>query len=160
MKLHILCVGRLKEEAERAIVERYLQRFQQMGAPLGFTNLDVTELMESKARSAQERKAFEAGELRKKIPTDSTIVALDEGGKAVGSAAFAEMLAKLRDNGARHLCFIVGGPDGLDAAFAAEAYLTLSLGRLTLPHGLARAVLAEQLYRAASILAGHPYHRA
>ncbi len=159
MKLHILCVGRLKEEAERAIVERYRQRFQQIGAPLGFGGVGVTELTESNARSAPERKAFEAAELRKKIPTDARIVALDEGGKAVGSAAFAEMLAKLRDDGARHLCFVVGGPDGLDQAFAAEAFLTLSLGRLTLPHGLARAILAEQLYRAASILAGHPYHR-
>ncbi|WP_088348288.1 MULTISPECIES: 23S rRNA (pseudouridine(1915)-N(3))-methyltransferase RlmH [Rhodomicrobium] len=159
MKLHILCVGRLKEDAERGIVERYLQRFQQTGAPLGFGGVAITELIESKARSAPERKAAEAAELRKKIPEGARIVALDERGKTLGSAEFAQFLASARDNGIRNLCLIIGGPDGLAPDLAAEAALTLSFGRMTLPHGLARAVLAEQLYRAASILAGHPYHR-
>lgn len=87
------------------------------------------------------------------------MIALDERGQAMTSAEFATLLAGWRDSGTRHLNIVIGGPDGLDAEFTRAAALTLSLGRMTLPHGLARAVLAEQLYRAASILAGHPYHR-
>jgi 23S rRNA (pseudouridine1915-N3)-methyltransferase len=159
MKLHVLCVGRLKEEAERAIVERYLQRFQQSGAPLGLGGVALTELIESKARSGPERKAAEAAELRRKIPDGAMVIALDERGKTLGSAEFAQAIGDWRDSGVRHLCLIIGGPDGLAPDLAAQAALTLSFGRMTLPHGLVRAVLAEQLYRAASILAGHPYHR-
>lgn len=159
MKVLILCVGRLKHDAERTIVDRYLLRFGQIGPSLGYNSTAVVELAESKAKTAAERKASEAAELRKKIPPDAKIVILDERGKILSSSDFASQLSDLRDNGVRHLCLIIGGPDGLDAGFAREAVLTVSFGRMTLPHGLIRAVLAEQLYRAATILAGHPYHR-
>jgi 23S rRNA (pseudouridine1915-N3)-methyltransferase len=88
------------------------------------------------------------------------IVALDERGRDFNSQDFARWLGTRQDAGARHAAFLIGGPDGHGAEVLAAAALQLCLGRLTLPHGLARAVLAEQLYRAATILAGHPYHRA
>jgi 23S rRNA (pseudouridine1915-N3)-methyltransferase len=160
MKIQLLCVGRLKEEAERSIVERYLQRFDQLARPLGFGGSGVTELSESRAGAAKDRKAAEAAELRKKLPAGAAIIALDEHGKLLASAELAALLGQWRDDGARHCCLVIGGPDGLDPAFVHDASLTLSLGRITLPHGLARAVLAEQLYRAATLLAKHPYHRA
>jgi 23S rRNA (pseudouridine1915-N3)-methyltransferase len=160
MKIDLICVGRLKDEPERLIVARYLERFQQFGAALGFAPPLMTELTESRAKSPQERKTAEAGDLRKRLKDGSRVIALDERGQTLSSADFATMLARWRDDGVRHAHIVIGGPDGLDAGFAQSAALTLSLGRMTLPHGLARAVLAEQLYRAASILAGHPYHRA
>lgn len=160
MKIDLLCVGRLKDEPERLIVARYLERFQQFAAPLGFAVPTVTELTESRAKSAKERKAAEAAELRKRLKDAARVIALDEHGQMLSSAEFATLLASWRDAGVRHLNIVIGGPDGLDPEFARAAALTLSLGRMTLPHGLARAVFTEQLYRAASILARHPYHRA
>jgi 23S rRNA (pseudouridine1915-N3)-methyltransferase len=159
MKIVILCIGRLKDDAERGIVERYVQRISQAGPPLGFTGISIIDISESKAKTAAERKADEAGELRKRLPAGSRYAALDERGKALSSAEFATWLGRVRDNGQRELGFLIGGPDGLDPGLAQSASLTLSFGRMTLPHGLARAVLAEQLYRATTILAGHPYHR-
>ena len=160
MKIQLICIGRLKEEAERTIVERYLQRFDQLARPLGFGASSVTELSESRAATALERKSAEAAELRKKSAPGSRVIALDERGKLLPSADFAALLGQWRDDGVRNCALLIGGPDGLDPDIAAQAALSLSLGRITLPHGLARAVLAEQLYRAATILAGHPYHRA
>ena len=159
MKVFILCVGRLKDDAERTIVERYLQRFEQIGAQLGFGGGRIVELIESKANTVAERKASEVAEIRKKIPAGAKIIALDEKGKTLSSTEFAKWLGDARDNGVRDLYLVIGGPDGLHPTLAGEADLKLSFGRMTLPHGLMRAVLAEQLYRAASILAGHPYHR-
>lgn len=159
MKLTLICVGRLKEEAERQIVARYLERFQVMGAPLGFGPLSVIELLEARDSAATKRKTTEAAEIRKKIGNGAYIIALDERGRTLNSPEFAQKLATARDDGARTVEFVIGGPDGLDPDFTREAQLMLSLGRLTLPHGLARVVLVEQIYRAATILAGHPYHR-
>lgn len=159
MKIHLFAVGRLKDEAERQIVARYAERFQHLAPQLGFGALTMVELPESKAKSARERKSAEAAELFRKLPEDAKFIALDEAGKSLPSAEFAARLADWRDGGLRHLCIVIGGPDGFDPAFVEKAALTLSLGRLTMPHGLARAVIAEQLYRAATILARHPYHR-
>ncbi len=142
------------------IVDRYVQRFGQIAGALGFGAVEITEIVENRARTAAERKLAEAAALRKKIPADARLVALDENGKTIGSADLARFLDEARNDSARNLCFVIGGPDGLDKQLAGEAALILSLGRITLPHGLARAVLAEQLYRAATILSGHPYHRA
>jgi 23S rRNA (pseudouridine1915-N3)-methyltransferase len=159
MKIDIICIGRLKDEAERDIVDRYIQRFAPVGVPLGFGPISMAEIAESRARTVKERMAAEAGELIRKIPADSRIIACDETGKALESQAFAFHLARLRDDGVRGLAIVIGGPDGLDPSVRQRAGLVLAFGCMTLPHGLARAVLAEQLYRAATILAGHPYHR-
>lgn len=159
VKITLICVGRLKDEAERAIVARYMERFRGIGAGLGFAPPVIIELNESKAATVNQRKSGEAAEIRKKLPPDSHIFAMDERGKNMGSDEFAKLLAQYRDESIRNLTLVIGGPDGLAPEFAQSAQLTLSLGRFTFPHGLARAILAEQLYRAATILAGHPYHR-
>jgi 23S rRNA (pseudouridine1915-N3)-methyltransferase len=160
VKITLICIGRLREDAERKIVARYTERFQQTGAQAGFPALSIVELPESRAATAKARKAAEAAELRKKIAAGAPpIIALDERGGTLTSSEFADKLGAWRDSGVKNLAIVIGGPDGLDADLVKEAGLVLSLGRLTMPHGLARAVLAEQLYRAATILTGHPYHR-
>ncbi len=159
MRLIVAAVGRLKD-AERELCERYQKRFDATGRALGLGPLSICELSESRAASAVERKAEEAARLLKAAAPATARVILDEGGKALASEAFAKWLAQTRDGGCKGLAFLIGGPDGHGPEVAAGAALKLSLGAMTLPHGLARAVLVEQLYRATTILSGHPYHRA
>lgn len=159
MRLIVAAVGRLKD-AERELCERYAKRFDAAGRSLGLGPLAITELNESRAASAEVRKADEAVRLLKAAAPASQKVVLDEGGKTLSSEAFAAFIARQRDDGCKVLALLVGGPDGHGAEASSGAALELSLGPMTLPHGLARAVLVEQLYRAATILSGHPYHRA
>ena len=158
MRLIVAAVGRLKD-AERELCERYSKRFDAAGRSLGLGPLAITELSESRAASADARKADEAARLMKAAGAADVRVVLDEAGKALSSEAFAKWIAQRRDGGAKGLAFLIGGPDGHGAADLDGAALKLSLGAMTLPHGMARAVLIEQLYRAATILSGHPYHR-
>jgi 23S rRNA (pseudouridine1915-N3)-methyltransferase len=118
------------------------------------------ELSESRLGSAQERRADEGRRLLKAAEGADLLVVLDERGRQLGSDAFARWLGQRRDAGVRQMAVLIGGPDGHGEAVIAAAGLRLSLGAMTLPHGLARAVIAEQLYRAGTILSGHPYHRA
>lgn len=159
MRFTVAAVGRLKD-AEHELCVRYAKRFDAAGRPLGLGPLKISELNESRAATADARKADEASRLIKAAGLASELVVLDESGKALSSQAFATWIAQRRDGGCRTLAFLVGGPDGHGPEAVGGAALKLSLGPLTLPHGLARAVLIEQLYRAATILAGHPYHRA
>ena len=158
MRLIVAAVGRLKD-AERDLCERYQKRFDAAGRALGLGPLSICELSESRAASAVARKAEEAARLLKAAAPATARVVLDEGGKALASEAFAKWLAQTRDGGCKGLAFLIGGPDGHGPEVAQGAALKLSLGAMTLPHGLARAVLIEQLYRATTILSGHPYHR-
>jgi len=160
VKILLLCVGRLKEDAERGFVDRYIDRFHKLGARHGLGVGMIYEMPESQAPTPKERKAAEAAELRQKIGRKTPLMALDERGASLTSVEFAQKLAAWRDDGVKELAVVIGGPDGLDPDLVKNAQLVLSLGRLTLPHGLARVVLAEQFYRAVTILAGHPYHRA
>ncbi len=160
MRIAISAVGKLKDAEERAIVERYAKRFGGAGKSLSLGPLDIRELPESRAASADERKRDEAARLLKDIAPGDIAIALDPLGRSLTSEAFAEFIRKTRDGGARTCHFLIGGPDGHGEAALAAAAMKLSLGALTLPHGLARVVLAEQLYRAATIISGHPYHRA
>jgi 23S rRNA (pseudouridine1915-N3)-methyltransferase len=160
VKLGLYAVGKLKDDAERAITQRYLERFSQLGPGLGLVFSGVTEMMESRAASPEARKAAEAAELRRRLPAETRIAVLDERGRSLTSEEFAETLRRWQEDGVRSAAVLIGGPDGLDPALVKDAALSLSLGRMTMPHGLARAVIAEQLYRAATILARHPYHRA
>jgi 23S rRNA (pseudouridine1915-N3)-methyltransferase len=130
-----------------------------MGKRLGLAPVAWHELAESRAATAAKRCAEEGAALLKLARDADAIVALDERGKALTSQAFAQLLAKVRDDGAGTAAILIGGADGLAPAVREAARITLSFGAITLPHGLARIVLAEQLYRAATILAGHPYHR-
>ncbi len=159
MRLIVAAVGRLKD-AERDLCERYQKRFDAAGRALGLGPLSIAELSESRAASAVARKAEEAARLLKAAAPATVRVVLDEGGKALASEAFAKWLAQMRDGGCKGLAFLIGGPDGHGPEALQGAALKLSLGAMTLPHGLARAVLVEQLYRATTILSGHPYHRA
>ncbi len=159
MRLLLAAVGRLKD-AERDLYERYATRLEQAGRRLALGPLTLAETAESKAQDAARRRADEASSLLKAARGADLIVALDGRGKSMTSEAFARYLAQKRDGGVAAAAFLIGGPDGHGEAVGEAAALTLSLGPMTLPHGLARIVLVEQLYRAATILAGHPYHRA
>lgn len=159
MRVTIAAIGRMKAGPERELAARYLDRFAKAGPPLGLDYRGLVEQAEARAAGADERKRDEAGRLTAGLPDGALLAALDETGRALSSDEFAAEIARLRDEGARDLAFLIGGPDGLDPELRGRSRLVLSLGRLTWPHQLARILLAEQLYRAATILAGHPYHR-
>ena len=158
MRLIVAAVGRLKN-AERELFDRYAERFDASGRALGLGPLKLSEINESRAATATLRSGDEAVRLMKAAGPAEVRVVLDATGRALSSEAFARLLAESRDGGAKEMAFLIGGPDGHGPAVLDAATLELSLGPMTLPHGLARIVLAEQLYRAATILAGHPYHR-
>jgi 23S rRNA (pseudouridine1915-N3)-methyltransferase len=159
VRIVVAAVGRLKDGAERELLDRYLGRARAAGRSRGFTDFDVLEFAESRAIERDRRRREEAAQLSAATRAIACRIVLDEAGAQQSSRDFAARLARERDSGAPALAFLVGGPDGHDASLAAAATMRLSLGPMTLPHGLARIVLAEQLYRAVTILAGHPYHR-
>jgi len=158
MRIAIAAVGRMKNGPERELVARYLERAGGSGKPLAMTGFDVMEVTESRAGSAAARKAEEARALRAALP-DGITVTLDERGKSVTSEAFAGQLARWRDEGRPAVGFVIGGADGIDPDFVRAADLTISFSPMVWPHQLVRIMLAEQLYRATTILSGHPYHR-
>ncbi len=158
MQITVLSVGKLKSGPERELCTRYHTRAAAMARDLGFRGPDLVELPESRARRPEDRKREEAEALlARSLPV---LITLDERAPAMTSEAFAARLASARDAGRAGLSFAIGGADGHDAALMARADWQLSFGALTLPHQLVRALLLEQLYRAMTILAGHPYHRA
>lgn len=160
MRLIIAAVGRLKDGAERGLYERYAARVDAAGRALGLGPIKLAEIGEARAATPELRKDDEAERLLKATRSADVTVALEERGRSLSSEAFAQWIAEQRDGGAKTLAILIGGPDGHGEAVLKPATLKLSLGAMTLPHGLARVVLAEQLYRATTILAGHPYHRA
>lgn len=160
MRLLIAAVGKLKQGPERELCAHYLARAEALGRSLSLSPLAAVELAEAKAAEANARRVAEAEALLAKVPSNHTLICLDPAGEMLPSEDFAGILAKTRDEGAGGLAFLIGGADGLGQAALEKANLSLSLGPMTLPHGLARIVLAEQIYRAMTILAGHPYHRA
>ena len=160
MRLLIAAVGKLKQGPERDLFAHYLGRAEAAGRKLHLSPLSIIEVAESKAATANARVEAEGETLLAKLPPTHKLICLDPGGEALSSEAFAKLLAKLRDEGAEGIAFLIGGADGLAKKTLSRATKVLSLGPMTLPHGLARIVLAEQIYRAATILAGHPYHRA
>jgi 23S rRNA (pseudouridine1915-N3)-methyltransferase len=138
MKLHIVARGKIGRSPEAALVERYLKRVS--------WPTQITELPESGGRPPP--------------PADNMVtILLDEKGETLGSTELARRLERWRDEGRREARFLIGGADGFSDPERASADLLLSFGRATWPHLLARAMLAEQLWRATSILANHPYHR-
>lgn len=158
MRISIAAIGRMKTGPERELVARYLERAQGAGKPLALTGFEVSELSESRAGSAAARKIEEARAIRAALP-DGLVVALDERGKSLTSEAFANQLARWRDDGRAAIGFVIGGADGIDPDLVRAADLTLSFSPMVWPHQLVRIMLAEQLYRATTILSGHPYHR-
>jgi 23S rRNA (pseudouridine1915-N3)-methyltransferase len=159
VRILILAVGRLKDGPERELVARYAERAAASGRALGFSGFDAVEIPESRAPRPADRKAEEAAALRARAG-EAALVAFDEQGSSPTSEAFAALLAGQRDAGRRTLALVVGGPDGLDPALSAGAEARVAFGKMTLPHQIVRGLVAEQLYRAMTILSGHPYHRA
>jgi 23S rRNA (pseudouridine1915-N3)-methyltransferase len=160
MRIVVAAVGRLKQGAETELAERYRRRAAQTGRPLGLRDIDIVEIRESRAAEAGKRMLEESIALANVVPQDAAVVLLDARGENLDSAAFAARLAKWRADGRPAVAFLIGGADGLAANLAEKADLRLSFGAATWPHQLARVMLLEQLYRATTILAGHPYHRA
>jgi 23S rRNA (pseudouridine1915-N3)-methyltransferase len=152
MRVLLAAVGRARSDPAKALFDHYAAR---LTWPLA-----VREITVRGGLPAPQLKAREAEKLLAAVPEGAVIVALDEGGTALTSEAFARRLEEWRDRGAKDLAILIGGSHGLDATVRERADLVLSLGPMTWPHLLARALLAEQLYRAQTILAGHPYHRA
>ncbi|MSO55286.1 MAG: 23S rRNA (pseudouridine(1915)-N(3))-methyltransferase RlmH [Rhodospirillales bacterium] len=153
MRVTLAAVGRWGETKggpERALFDRYVDR---LGLRLDLKEVDVKKVSGPGLRAAEGEK------LLAQIPKNATVVALDVKGLAVDSEGLAKLLSGWRNRGLKDLAFVIGGADGLDPAVLARAELRLSLGPLTWPHLLVRAMLAEQLYRAQCILDGHPYHR-
>lgn len=159
MHIRIAAIGRMKSGPERDLVTRYLERAEAAGRPLGLNKFDVVEFAESRAQSTDLRKSDEAALLTGARADGAFTIALDERGKSIPSEKFATLIGTERDAGRRQMAFLVGGPDGLDTSIRQSADLVLSFSALTWPHQLVRIMLAEQLYRAMTILSGHPYHR-
>lgn len=150
MHFHIVAVGRLKRGVERDLFDHYARRIK--------WPFEMHEVEDRKA-DGPGRKAREAALIEASLPAGATIVALDETGRDLGSDALAKRVAEWRDNGVADLAFVIGGADGLTESLRRRAQLVVAFGRATWPHLLVRGMLAEQLYRAQQILAGHPYHR-
>jgi 23S rRNA (pseudouridine1915-N3)-methyltransferase len=160
MRLWIFAVGSARGTTEGTLCENYRDRAVKMGRNIGISAVHIEELATSRARDAKSRMADEAERLAGRLPDGAHIVLLDAKGKGMTSEDFAEMLGALRDAGTKDLVFVIGGPDGLGPLPGKKAGRSLAFGPQTWPHLLARALLSEQLYRAVTILAGHPYHRA
>lgn len=150
----------MKAGPEKELADRYLDRFAKSGGPLGFDFSGVIEIAESRARDVDERRREEAEKLRGQMTPGTALILLDERGKNLSSQQFADKIAAIRDGGQRGLTIAIGGPDGHDEALRGEATMLISFGAATWPHQMVRIMLGEQLYRAATILSGHPYHRA
>ena len=155
MRVHLCVVGRLRAGPERELVDDYLDRFGKSGRALGLGPAVEHEVEDKKNLGM----ATEAQLLDRAIPQGAVLVTLDERGAQMTSPEFAAMLGKWRDAGRQELALVIGGADGIDPALRARADASVSFGRMVWPHMLVRVMVAEQLYRAAQILAGTPYHR-
>ena len=160
MRLILAAIGRLRDGPEHEIAERYRKRAAQLGRRIGVRDVEIVEVRESRAQEVSKRMIEESIAIANVIPEKAAIVILDERGDSLDSASLAAQLGKWRDNGRPAAVFIVGGDDGLAPALRERAALRLAFGAATWPHQLVRAMLLEQIYRAVTILAGHPYHRA
>ena len=159
LRIAIAAIGRLKSGPERDLVDRYVERARALGRQIGLTGFDIAESAEARAGSPAERKKQEAEPLLARLAPTDIVIALDETGRGLTSPDLARKIGAWRDENRPAARFLVGGPDGLDRAVRQRADLVLSFSPLTWPHQLVRVMLAEQLYRAATLLAGHPYHR-
>jgi 23S rRNA (pseudouridine1915-N3)-methyltransferase len=160
LKFILAAVGRLKAGPERELFARYAERAVALAPKVGLSGLQFREFEESRARTAEERRAAEARALIEAAGKGAFLCALDERGAAMTSAAWAAQIARARDEGQPAYAVLIGGPDGLDAELRRAARSLVAFGAMTWPHQLARVMAAEQIYRCFTILSGHPYHRA
>ncbi len=154
MKIRLVAVGRLRSGPEASLISDYATRFDRTGRGLGLGPLDIREVEAKKGGMEAE-----AALIEKAASGTDALVTLDERGTVVTSPQFAEMLATWRDQGRGEVCFVIGGAGGIAPGLRSSADASVSFGKMVWPHMLARVMLTEQLYRAASILAGAPYHR-
>lgn len=159
MRFTIAAIGRLKEGPDRALMERYANLLAGLGRNCGLGPLNIVELPEARMQNVAARQKDEAQRLLAAVSSADRLILLDERGRAQISENFAAAIGQLRDDGTREVAFLIGGADGHGTEMKSAVTNTLGLSKFTLPHALARIVLAEQLYRATTILAGHPYHR-
>jgi 23S rRNA (pseudouridine1915-N3)-methyltransferase len=156
LRVHLCAVGRLRSGPERDLIADYTQRFDRTGRALSLGPLTEHEVEDKKNAGM----AAEAELLARAVPAGAVLVTLDERGKLLTSPEFATQLARWRDAGRQDVAFVIGGADGIDPSLRARADFSISFGQMVWPHMLVRVMLAEQLYRAANILSGGPYHRA
>ena len=155
MRVHLCAVGRLRQGPERALIDDYVTRFDRTGRAHGLGPLAEHEVEDKRGLGM----VAEADLLARAVPTGALLAVLDERGRTMTSPEFAAQLARWRDDGRQDAAFVIGGADGIDPGLRAKAEFALSFGAMVWPHMLVRVMLAEQLYRAATILAGGPYHR-
>jgi 23S rRNA (pseudouridine1915-N3)-methyltransferase len=160
MRLLIAAIGRLKAGPERELAERFRERTEKSGRGIGIRTVEIVEIRESSAPQAERRMLEESVALANLIPDGAVTVILDEKGDNLDSATLAADLRTWCDTSRPVVVFAIGGPDGLAPQIKKRANIVLAFGRATWPHQLVRIMLLEQLYRATTILAGHPYHRA
>jgi 23S rRNA (pseudouridine1915-N3)-methyltransferase len=160
MRIVVAAIGRLKQGPETELAERYRKRAAQTGRNLGLRDVEIVEIRESRAAEAGKRMLEESIALANIIPEGAAVVLLDAQGENLDSPSLSAQLTKWRSNDRPAVVFIIGGADGLAPTLRAQAELRLSFGAATWPHQLVRVMLLEQLYRATTILTGHPYHRA
>ena len=160
MRLVVAAIGRLKDGPERELAERYRKRAEQTGRRIVFRDTEVVEIRESLAQEVGKRMIEESIALTNLIPDKAVTIILDDRGDSLDSATLANRLGRWRDDGHPAAIFIIGGDDGLAPTLRDKAVLKLAFGSATWPHQLVRVMLLEQIYRAVSILSGHPYHRA
>jgi 23S rRNA (pseudouridine1915-N3)-methyltransferase len=160
MRILVAAIGRLKQGPERELAAWYRKRAEASGRSLGLRDFEIVEIRESRANDTERRRVEESIALANVIPDDAIIVVLDQRGESLDSPALAAVLRQWREQDRSAVCFIIGGADGLAPSLLERAKLRLAFGAATWPHQLVRIMLLEQLYRAGTILAGHPYHRA
>ena len=159
MRILVAAVGRLKQGSERDLAAAYRKRAETIGRAFGLRDIEIVEIRESRAQDVERRRTEESIAIANIIPERAIIAMLDERGQNVDSAAFATLLRQWRAEDRPAVCFVIGGADGLAQSLSERAKVKLAFGGATWPHQLVRIMLLEQLYRAGTILAGHPYHR-
>ncbi len=159
MRLIVLAIGRMKAGPERELFERYTKRLDAISQSVGLSPVEWREFDESRARAPAARQTAEANTLLDAVPKGAWLAVLDERGAGITSVKWAEEIARARDGATPAYAVIIGGPDGLDLPLRDAARSRIGFGAMTWPHQLVRVMAAEQLYRAATILSGHPYHR-
>ncbi|ARP63033.1 23S rRNA (pseudouridine(1915)-N(3))-methyltransferase RlmH [Mesorhizobium sp. M7A.F.Ca.CA.001.09.2.1] len=159
MKISVHAVGRMKAGPEKLLADRYFERFAKSGPAVGLEFGGIAEIAEGRGQTANERRREEGQKLQTQLQPGTALILLDERGKSFSSEDFAGRLGLLRDGGRKALIIAIGGADGHDQPLRDQAELVMSFGLLTWPHQLVRVMLGEQLYRVATILSGHPYHR-
>jgi len=160
MRILVIAVGRLKQGPERELAETYRKRAEAVGRTLGLREIEIVEIRESRAQDAERRRTEESIAVANVIPERAMLVVLDERGDNLDSAALAGLLREWRAEDRPAVCFVIGAADGLADNLRQRANRKLAFGTATWPHQLARVMLLEQLYRAGTIMADHPYHRA